>query len=133
MAHVFTILSVVRGYHKYKDVWSAPIDGTELSCEREPGNPRDTSAVAVVERSPSGKVTVGHVPQLFSAICSIFIHRGGSLVCVVTGARQYSMDLPQGAWKFGVVIFSKQITRRKVIKQESYSKIYLKLRLNQQH
>ena len=33
MVHAFTILSVVRGYHEYKDVWSAPIDGTELSCE----------------------------------------------------------------------------------------------------
>ena len=44
-------------------IWSAPIDGTELSCEREPGNARDTSAVAVIERSPSGaELTVGHVP-----------------------------------------------------------------------
>ena len=28
-------------YHEYKDVWSAPNDGASLSCEREPGNPRD--------------------------------------------------------------------------------------------
>ena len=41
MVHEFTILSVVKGYHEYKDVWSAPIDGTELSCDREPGNQRD--------------------------------------------------------------------------------------------
>ena len=68
----------------------------ELSCEREPGNPRDTSAVAVIEHSPSGEVTVGHVPRLFSAVCSIFIRRGGSLVCIVTGPRQYSADLLQG-------------------------------------
>ena len=45
MVHAFTISSVVRGYHEYKDIWSPPIDGTELSCERESGNPRDTSAV----------------------------------------------------------------------------------------
>ena len=87
MVYEFTVLSVVRGYHEYKGVWSVPIDRTELSCEREPGNPRDTSAVVVVERSTSDEVTVGHVPQPFSAICSIFICRGGSLVCVVTGAR----------------------------------------------
>ena len=92
--HTFTVSSVVRGYHEYKDIWSAPIDGIELSCEREPGNPRDTSAVAVIEQSPSGEVTVGHVPRLFSAVCSIFIRRGGSLVCIVTGPRQYSADLP---------------------------------------
>ena len=96
MVHAFAVSSVVRGYHKYKDVWSALVDGTEIPCEREPGNPRDTSAVAVIERSPSGELTVGHVPRLISAICSIFIRRGGALVCVVTGARQYSMDLPQG-------------------------------------
>ena len=47
MVHAFTILSVVKGYHEYTDVWSAPIDGTELSCERELGNPRDTSAVVM--------------------------------------------------------------------------------------
>ena len=33
MVHAFTVSSVVRGYHEYKDVWSAPIDGTELSFE----------------------------------------------------------------------------------------------------
>ena len=33
MVHAFIMLSAVRGYHEYKDVWSAPIDGTELSCE----------------------------------------------------------------------------------------------------
>ena len=49
MVHTFTVSSVVRGYHEYKDVWSTPIDGTELSCEREPGNPRDTLAVVVIE------------------------------------------------------------------------------------
>ena len=49
MVHAFTKLSVVRGYREYKDLWSAPIDGTELSCERERGNPRDTSAVVTIQ------------------------------------------------------------------------------------
>ena len=78
MVHVFVISSVVRGYHEYKTIWSAPVDGRELPCEREPGNARDTLAVAI---RPSGDLTVGHVPRLISAICSIFIRRGGSLVC----------------------------------------------------
>ena len=38
----------VGGYHEYKDVWSAPIDVTELSYEREPGNARDTSTIVRV-------------------------------------------------------------------------------------
>ena len=49
MVYAFVVTSVVRGYHKHKDVWSTPIDGAELPCEKEHGNPRDTSAVAVIE------------------------------------------------------------------------------------
>ena len=40
--------------------------------------------------------TVGHVPRKISAICSIFIRRGGSILCIVKGSRRYSSDLPQG-------------------------------------
>ena len=36
MMYTFAVSSVMRGYHKYKDVWSAPIDRAELPCEREP-------------------------------------------------------------------------------------------------
>ena len=40
--------------------------------------------------------TVGHVPRKSSTICSVFIRRGGSIRCRVTGSRRYSQDLPQG-------------------------------------
>ena len=40
--------------------------------------------------------TVGHVPRSISTLCSVFIRRGGTIFCVVTGRRRYSMDLPQG-------------------------------------
>ncbi|XP_065910108.1 uncharacterized protein [Dysidea avara] len=36
------------------------------------------------------------VPCLISTVCSIFIRRGGAIVCVITGPRQYTHDLPQG-------------------------------------
>ena len=77
---------------------NAPIDGRELQCEREPGNPMDTFAMAVLDQSSTGRisVTVGHVPCLISTVCSVFIRRGGAIVCIVTGPRQYSSDLPQG-------------------------------------
>ena len=69
MVHMCTIPSVVMGYHEYKDVWSDPLDGTELSCESKPGIPKDTLAVVVVEQSVIGELAVvGHYPQLFSAI-----------------------------------------------------------------
>ena len=39
---------------------------------------------------------VGHVPRKISAICSLFLRRGGRIQCEVTGTRQYSRDIPQG-------------------------------------
>ena len=33
----FLVEAVVRGYHKYKDIWVAVVD-EELSCRREPTN-----------------------------------------------------------------------------------------------
>ena len=88
------------GYHVYKEVWDAAIDETELPCKKELHNPHDPSAVAIVkpaaDPSGHGRIIVGHVPRVISTLCSIFIRRGGSLVCVVTGTRQYSADLPQG-------------------------------------
>lgn len=87
----FSFVAVVRGYHIYKDIWDAEID-EELPCEREVGNRHDSFAVAVKKDA----TIVGHVPRYMSAICSIFIRRGGSIVCKVTGSGTYSADLPQG-------------------------------------
>ena len=41
-------------------------------------------------------VLVGHVPRNISVACSAFLRRGGIITCTITGARQYSSDLPQG-------------------------------------
>ena len=71
--YTFSVESVIRGYHEYKDIWDAAIDGLELPCKKEPGNPHDTSAVAVVKRSPGASIIVGHVPRHISMVCSIFI------------------------------------------------------------
>jgi len=49
--------SCVRGYHVYKDNWSAGI-GEVLSCAKECGNRKDPYAVAI-KREDS---IVGHVP-----------------------------------------------------------------------
>lgn len=81
----------IRGYHIYNEIWTA-IVGEELICQREPTNPSDRYAVAVMR---SGQI-IGHLPRKVSRACSIFIRRGGSITCVVTGGRRYSSDLPQG-------------------------------------
>ena len=83
--------SKIRGYHIYKDIWTAAI-GELLLCKREVRNISDPYAVAVV----NGEVVVGHVPRSISTLCSLFLDRGGVITCEVIGPRQYSRDLPQG-------------------------------------
>ena len=100
----------------------------ELLCKRES---RDTSAVAVFEWSPSGELTVSHVPRLILAICSIFIRQGGILVCVVTGARHYSIDLPQGGSEIPCNHIFRTNNQAKSDKAKSQFRQCLKLQLNQ--
>ena len=49
---------------KYKAIWDAAL-GEQLRCQREPTNPHDAYAVAVLK---SG-VVVGHVPRRISSVC----------------------------------------------------------------
>ena len=95
----FSVETVVRGYHKYKDIWVAVV-GEELPCRREPTNQEDRSTVAVVKDSN----IVGHVPRKISSICSLFLRQSGSIICRVTGSRQYSSDLPQGGLENSCVL-----------------------------
>ena len=88
---VYVIQSKIRGYHVYKNVWEASI-GERLSCSKEVNNVHDPYCVGVVR---SG-VTVGHVPQEISAVCSLFLDHHGTIACEVIGSRQFSTDLPQG-------------------------------------
>ena len=81
----------VRGYHIYRDVWTAT-DREVLTCQRESHNPKDRYAVAVKK----DEITIGHLPRKVSCVCSLFLRRGGSINCIVTGRRRYSADLPQG-------------------------------------
>ena len=39
---------------------------------------------------------VGHLPRHISRLCSLFLRRGGRIMCIVTGGKMYSIDLPQG-------------------------------------
>lgn len=86
----FDFLSAIRGYHIYKDRWTAV--GEQLVCKRELGNSKDRYAVAVLKNDD----IVGHLPVKISKICSIFLARRGSIVCVVSQPRRYSSDIPQG-------------------------------------
>ena len=84
---------MIHGYHEYQSIWEAKV-GENLTCIWEPSNIRDPYAVAVTK--PESSTIVGHVPRKMSAICSLFLRKGGSIFCQVSGSRRYSHDLPQG-------------------------------------
>ncbi len=52
----FSVEAMVRGYHAYKDIWTAVV-GEELPCQQKRANPRDPFAVAVLK----DEAIVGHV------------------------------------------------------------------------
>lgn len=52
-------VSVIRGHHIYKAVWT-PIVGETVQVCKEPSNPFDVHAVAILKDGS----TVGHVPRL---------------------------------------------------------------------
>ncbi len=102
-----TLSSCVRGHHIYKDIWD-PVVGEKLDCCRECGNVQDRYAVAVVRtlvdpklkrrrhKTENAVTTVGHLPRKISCVCSLFLRRGGTITCEITGHRRHSSDLPQG-------------------------------------
>lgn len=81
----------VRGYHIYRNVWQAVV-GEVLDCVREPQNSSDRYAIAVKK----DQTTIGHLPRKLSRLCSLFMRRGGTIQCRVTGHKRYSADLVQG-------------------------------------
>ena len=76
----------------------------ELECKREPGNPHDTHAVAVIKTISGSSVTVGHLPRAIFPVCSIFIRHGGTIISRVNGTHRYSPDIPQGGLEIPCVL-----------------------------
>ena len=108
----FEINCCVRGYHVYQRLWTSTV-GEHLSCRREHTNENDRYAVAVMKDD----TVIGHVPRKFSRVCSLFLRRGGNIICVVTGTWRYSVDLPQGGLEIPVSWYSLPI----LVKLTSYS------------
>ena len=117
--YTFTVNSMIRGYHIYKDIWENPTIGEELCCQREVGNPKDPLTVAVIKPIAGENTVIGHVPRIISSLCSLFIRRGGAIKCSVDGNRRYSADLPQGGMEVPckLVFSSKSIVDSEKLKK----------------
>ena len=61
-------------------------------CRRKIRNAEDRYAVDVANDG----MTVGHLPQRISTLCSLFIRRGGIICCSVSGHCRYFRELVQG-------------------------------------
>ena len=85
-SYSFSLEAMVRGYHVHCSIWEALLNEV-LHCSRDTSNTKDPYAVSVIK---SGTGVFGHVPKKISTACSIFIRRGGSITCKVTGSRRYS-------------------------------------------
>ena len=77
-------VSVVKGYHVYKAVWT-PFIGEELPVQPEDHNDHDEHAVAATR---DGR-TVGHAPRTISRVSWFFLRHGGHIICRVTGQRRH--------------------------------------------
>ena len=74
-------------------------------------NVKDRYAVAVMRDDR----VVGHLLKQNSVAFSLFIRRGGTIKCEITGPRRYSSDLAQGGLEIPCTLLIEG-ERRKVIK-----------------
>ena len=75
-------------------------------------------------------VIFGHVPRTISPICSIFIRRGGTIKCLISGGRRYSSDLPQGGLEISCILIFKTTKAKDCLKtQEILDNTWFKVHL----
>ena len=63
LAYTFSLSSMVHGYHEYKTLWTNLVNGEELVCKQEVGNPCNSQAVVVKKETSHVIQVVGHVPR----------------------------------------------------------------------
>ena len=71
----------MRGYHVYNDVGAAVV-GEKLVCRRERLNYHDDIyAVSVMKSMMKDSVVVGHLHRKISPVASLFLMKGGMILC----------------------------------------------------
>ena len=73
----YIIDSYVRGHHVSKHFLDPDLE-EKFVCKREPENPTDAYAVAVMVNS----IVVGHIPKKISTAGSLFLPQNGSTIHV---------------------------------------------------
>ena len=104
----YEIEACVHGYHVYQAIWLAAI-GEQLTFTRKTGNPTDCYAVAVIKDS----AIIGHLPKNIPKICSLFLQRGGSIQCTVSGPRIFNRSTTRRTGNNLYTALHKEITKLK--------------------
>ena len=89
-------------------IWTATV-GENLTCTQEPTNESDRYAVVMIK---DGSI-IGYTPQKMPHVCSMFLRRGSSITCLITGTQ---VDLLQGGMITNVPVKSKIKLREKNLK-----------------
>ena len=68
-------------------VFDSCVQGHHFSTKHRPARRENPSNLYVMAAKNDAGTIVGHIPRTISAVCSLFYHRGGTIVCEVTGSR----------------------------------------------
>lgn len=106
----FSFDSFIRGYHVYMEHWE-PWIGEVLPLERDPTNPEDKCAVAIIRCGQ----TVGHIPFNLAPVVSAFLKRSMNKGLVeVTGNKVnrgagYGLEIPCKYQFFGSNLYIERL------------------------
>lgn len=96
MRHKTDLISVIRGHHVYKSMWSSTIGEILFTApdSREEAQQYDKYCVGVYRDEEHG-VLVGHIPVEISSLCYHFLNQSedNMIRVVVTGKRQREVGL----------------------------------------
>ena len=83
-----TYISATRGlmYVGWLLVIILAVAGDELVCRRERWNYHDIYAVSVMKSMMKDSVVAGHLPRKISPVASLFLMKGGTILCRAASA-----------------------------------------------
>ena len=88
LCNAMQISSDIRGHHIYKEVYVyGCLSQGKLQCDKEEGKSHNLYAFAVKKLD----LIVGHVPHMIPTLCHLFLSKGGSITCMVTGIGNTQM------------------------------------------
>ena len=106
MSHLrFSFLCGLRGYHKYRSVWTPSLHEV-LPARHEASNPHDQYAIACMKILPGGlfESVVGHLPKEVSRFTRFIILHGARVSAKIVAVNHRRSPLVQGGLEIPVEV-----------------------------